>query len=62
MDKVKELMDQFMEKVRSIVKEFSHTDHYMVLEVLRKHGFFSDVAAIISLDLEARVVQLTQEI
>lgn len=55
-------MGEFMGRVRVLVAGFGVMDHYGVLEVLRKHEFFSDVAGCISTHLHGIVAELQAEL
>lgn len=61
-DRVKGLMSQFMQDVGEVIRAFSMIDHYWVLEVLRKHQFFSDVAVLINGELHAKIEQLQRQL
>ena len=36
-------MKDFMDKIKQLISKFQIVDHYYVLDLLRKHQFFSDV-------------------
>ena len=40
------MMNDFMKNVKGLITKFQVIDHYYVLDVLRKHQFFSDVICV----------------
>ena len=40
------MMNDFMKNVQGLITKFQVIDHYYVLDVLRKHQFFSDVICV----------------